>query len=462
MPDSHHEQHRAETPPPLPAAPAPSDAYETLVTSSRALCPETRKVMQTELYASWLEYCSNATQLNGEPFSDATRAHLKATGTGFLVHVFSRPLPLETEQDADGHLRHNLLGLTAEKVAAYIAAEGNGKKGLEAQLRSVLRTLVRPWLMTQGISPMDAFPTPETAHAADSISSQLSFSKPLADYLSARVLAGALSKEAAGNVNRITQRFLRFVYDLEFKGLEQARADANSISLPLDAARLEGTIRSRFDHLVDLFSSCSGPDAPQPSSSAASSVRSALNRHVRPVVLGEQIAQPVAARRTSPRAPMERPGKGVDANPEGGDTSRDAASVPHADGAPSKGTEAPIRVPAQPLMNVLEYNRILEHALTMVADSCKRPRADIVKMGINDIRIIHGQVRMLPPSLSLRLAPQWHVSTSSDLRAAIEAYQAARKSLSSKVCHGAFFISFKGESLVPPPVQDQSKKNRRK
>jgi hypothetical protein len=418
--------------------------------------------MQTELYASWLAYCSNATQINGEPFSENTRAHLKATGTGFLVHVFSRPSPVETEQDLEGHLRRNLLELTAEKVAAYIATEGNGKRGLEAQLRSVLRTLVRPWLLTQGISPKDAFPTPEIAHAADSISSQLSFSKPLAEYLSARVEAGSLSKEAAGNVARITQRFLRFVYDLELKSVAHAGAEANSVSLPLDAARLEGTIRSRFDHLVELFSSCSGPDAPQPSSSAASSVRSALNRHVRAVVLGERIAQPVAAKKTSPRLPSERPGKGDDANPEGGDTARDAASAPHADGAPSKGIQVQISIPAPPLMNELEYNRLLEHALTKVADACKRPRADIVKMGINDIRIWQGQVRMFPPPLSPRLPAQWQVSGSSELRAAIEAYQDARKSLPARGWHGVFFISFKGETLVPAPVQEQKQKNRRK
>jgi hypothetical protein len=418
--------------------------------------------MQTALYKSWSAFVHSATQLDGQPFSDKTRAQLQSSGTGFLV--FMQRKFGHAEQSADQiepKLRRDLSTLSKDVVDEFLSEESGGKPAKEAQLRSVLKNLVRPWLTHEGLLLTDAFPTPEAIHPADVLAPNLSLTVSAERYFETVSTSGDLSPASAANMRRILHRFLRFAYDTQASG---HGAEQEAPVLFADASEFEKFLRDRFDNLLDQFCRCTGPNPPQPSRSSAQSARSALSRHIRPLMLPD-VPAPERPNRSDDRAKANPARKtAVKSPPES--TSRTATEEVLANSRLEPSTEntaalkpsPPTAPPPSLQVTESDYAVVLENAVSLVSNLIKRPRSDVAKLGLNAVRVMPHEVRILPPPTSERAPSTWIHSKDATLREAIDRYGLLLRDAGGRRGKALFFVTFAGDSIAPPVIHASHKK----
>ncbi len=437
------------------STPGDSQHWDELSGPERARSPLTKQVMSTALYRSWGAFMHSANRLDDEEFSSRTRAQLQSLGSSFLTHVLRRaPIESQIPEEIDLHLRSALKEISFESVDAFILNQGAPSSTRQAQLRSVLRTLVRPWLASENILNDSALPAPAITHPADAYFGQLFFAAACSHYLEQCQTAGTLSKGTASNVMRILHRFLRFTYDA---ALESALDHGPKGSgLPLNV--LEEALCNNFDNLVERFSSCVGPDAPQTSRAAASSARSALTRHIRPLILGEALAPRISLRPSgiSKAAPSKKPvagGTETDSGQELGQLMAPAHDSP-SDNANSAISERPVTAE--------EFADALERAVSAVADYTKSSRVRIAEFGPNGIRKDQNEVRILLPPLNERTPPTWLKSSDPTLLQAIDAYVALLRRCPTIRRGSRYFVTFTGDPIALPTPSPHRRKGHKR
>lgn len=445
--------------------PSSHDLYRELRPPSRPLSTATQQIMQSALYRSWCAFVRSATQLDGSRFSDKTRAQLQSAGTGFLVFVQrERGNDQHSPAEVEAALRVTLPALSRELVEKFLSLESAGTPTKLAQLRSVLRHLVRPWLEGEKLLAPDAFPAPEPTHPAEELFQELEIIASLERYLKDAVNAGHLAEASTGNVRRILQRFLRYSYDACAGGED---ASAVTASTSLGASDFEQMLRQQFDTLVARFCEHTGPHAVQSSRSSAHSAQSALLRHIRPLMLPDS---PLHERPRQPPPRTIRPPHKREKLTRVHPADIEVEGTPRTEATALPPTEAPNltpdiappeALPSVPEVTAADYNAALESAVVQVCRATTRSRNDIAKLGLNDIRVMPHEVRILPPPITERTPSVWIHLSDPGLRVAITHYSSVLKASSVKRAASLFFVSFSGGSIAPPPPSATKRKFRR-
>jgi len=389
--------------------------------------------MATPTYRSWIDYARSASRQDGQEFTESSRAQMRSVGTDFLVHVSSTRSSSVLPGTINDALRDALIQLDAAAIETYLSGVPESQR---SQHRSVLRLYVRPWLEKEKLLPANALPEPEKIHPSDALFD----GSTLPAQLGAAIARNGSTAASAGNVVRIVKRFWRFTHDVS---AVERLPNPEEKTIALLAALTGG-----FDALVQRFSMYQGQNPTQPSKAASQSVRSALNRFFRPLILGAA-PLPESERPERPKSlPPRREPRAPKASSQASATSAPDTVATMSDSS-STTTAAPVSPqPAAPVITHEAFKQSLSAALSLLSQKSKAPINELHQLGVNDVRLEKDVLRVFLASASPRVPGTWVRYADVDLRRVIDQYLGHVRLL--KLSRSKFFVEYGGKELVVP------------